>query len=42
MALGMQYFIGLVYGHDLETLHPLSHEVIPELKRASDQPTAGG
>ena len=42
MALGMQYFIGLVYGNDLETLHLLSREVIPELNRASDQPIAGG
>ena len=42
MALGMQSFIALVYGNDLETLHLLSREVIPELKRASDQPIPGG
>ena len=40
MALGMQYFIALVYGNDLETIRLLSGEVIPELKQASDQGAA--
>jgi hypothetical protein len=42
VALGIQYFIALVYGNDLETLQLLSREVIPELKRASDQTVAAG
>jgi len=40
MALGMQYFIALVYGNDLETIRLLSREVIPELKQARDQGAA--
>src|SRR5258708_26592515 len=40
MALGMQYFIALVYGNDLETIRLLSREVIPELKRPVDQSVA--
>jgi len=36
MALGMQYFIALVYGNDLETIRLLSREVIPELKQVGD------
>ncbi len=40
MALGMQYFIALVYGNDLETIRLLSREVIPELKRPGDQSVA--
>jgi hypothetical protein len=40
MALGMQYFIALVYGNDLETIRLLSREVIPVLKQAGDQGVA--
>jgi alkanesulfonate monooxygenase SsuD/methylene tetrahydromethanopterin reductase-like flavin-dependent oxidoreductase (luciferase family) len=42
MALGMQYFIALVYGDDLETLHLLSQAVIPELKEPRSQAVAEG
>jgi hypothetical protein len=42
MALGMQYFIALIYGNDLETLHLLAREVIPELKDQSGQGVATG
>lgn len=40
MALGIQYFIALVYGNDLETIRLLAREVMPELKQASDQAVA--
>jgi len=40
MALGMQYFIALVYGNDLETIRLLSREVIPELKQLGDRDVA--
>ncbi len=30
---GLQYFIAFVYGNDLETIHLLAQEVIPELRR---------
>jgi hypothetical protein len=42
MTLGMQYFIALIYGNDLETLHLLAREVIPELKHQSGQGVAAG
>jgi alkanesulfonate monooxygenase SsuD/methylene tetrahydromethanopterin reductase-like flavin-dependent oxidoreductase (luciferase family) len=42
MALGMQYFIALVYGNDLETVRLLSQEVMPELKERGGQAVAGG
>jgi len=40
MTLGMQYFIALVYGNDVETLHLLSQEVMPELKEPRSQAVA--
>ncbi len=40
MALGMQYFIALVYGDDRETLHLLSQAVIPELKEPRSKAVA--
>jgi alkanesulfonate monooxygenase SsuD/methylene tetrahydromethanopterin reductase-like flavin-dependent oxidoreductase (luciferase family) len=42
MALGMQYFIALVYGNDLETVRLLSRDVMPELRRPDRQSVADG